>query len=77
LEPGEIDVLQRQLEQILGYVEELRSVDVEGVEPMAHPLARENVLRADEPVSGLDHETAMELAPEVRDGQFSVPSILE
>ena len=36
-----------QLTAILGYVAQLKSVQVDGVEPMAHPLPLKNVLRED------------------------------
>lgn len=69
--------LQGQLEGILGYVEELRQVDVSGVEPMTHAIPVRTVLRSDEVRPGLDHETAMTNAPESRLGQFLVPPIIE
>lgn len=69
--------LQGQLEHILQYVEELRNVDVSGVEPMAHATDATNVFRADEPRPCLDHDAAMANAPESRLGQFVVPPIIE
>lgn len=68
---------QRQLEQILGYVDELKAVDVSGVEPMAHPIPLSNVLRRDERREGLLREEALANAPSVRNQQFVVPKIME
>jgi len=69
--------LQGQLEGILGYVEELKQVDVSGVEPMTHAIPVRNVFRADEVRPGLAHDVVMDNAPEARQGQFVVPVIIE
>lgn len=69
--------LQEQLEGILGYVEELKKVDVSGVEPMTHAIPVRNVFRPDEIKPCLSHEDAMDNAPEARQGQYVVPAIIE
>ena len=69
--------LQGQLEGILGYVEELKQVDVSGVEPMTHAIPVCNVFRADKVAACLDHDAVMGNAPEARQGQFVVPVIIE
>ncbi len=74
---AELAKLQGQLEHILRYVEELKKVDVAGVEPMASSLSETNVLRSDEVRPTLGHEAAMGNAPAHRRGQFLVPAILE
>jgi len=40
---------QHQLDAILGYMKQLDEADTSGVEPMAHVLGIENVMREDEP----------------------------
>ena len=77
LTPEEQALYQRQLEQILGYVDELKAVDVSGVEPMSHPIPLSNVLRGDEQREGLAREEALANAPSVRNQQFVVPKIME
>ncbi|MDD4736332.1 MAG: Asp-tRNA(Asn)/Glu-tRNA(Gln) amidotransferase subunit GatC [Kiritimatiellae bacterium] len=77
LTPEERTLYQRQLDQILGYVDELKAVDVEGVEPMAHPMPRTNVLRRDECGTRGDREAVLANAPSVRHHQFVVPKIVE
>lgn len=69
--------LQAQLENILGYVEELKKVNVEGVEPMTHAIPVRNVFRPDEVRPCLDHDAVLGNAPEARQGQFVVPKIIE
>lgn len=73
----ECRIYQEQLDDILEYVQTLNEVDVEGVEPMAHPLPRTNVLRSDTPAPGLDREQVLANAPQARNQQFVVPLIVE
>ena len=68
---------QRQLDDILAHVNELKSVDVSGVEPTAHAIPVTNVFRADEPRPGIAHDAALNNAPNQKAGQFFVPKIIE
>ncbi len=65
-----------QLAAVLDYAAELAELDVEGLEPMAHPLPLRNVLRSDEPRPPLRRDEVLEQAPAVEDGCFCVPRIL-
>lgn len=69
--------LQQDLSQILRAFEGLRQVPTEGVEPTAHLVPLQNVLRADEVRPSLPREQVLANAPETRDGFFRVPRILE
>ncbi len=73
----ETALFQGQLNQVLEYVEQLKELDVTGVEPTAHAMSLVNVLRADEPAPGLDHDTVVDNFPAVRDGQVVVPKIID
>ncbi len=77
LADGEVARLQPQLEQIVGYVQQLGELNVEGIEPTAHAIPVQNVFRADEVRPCLDHDAAMQNAPLAREGQFIVPKIIE
>ncbi len=77
LTPEEVTTFQRQLSQIVAYVQAIRSVDVEGVAPACHAHPVENVFRADEPVASLPIERVLGHAPARRDGLFIVPKIVE
>lgn len=68
---------EQQLGAILGYIEQLRELDVAGAEPMAHAGGFTNVFRADEPRPGLSNEDALRNAPEKAGPYFVVPRILE
>ena len=66
-----------QLTAILGYVAQLKSVDVTGVEPMAHPLPLKNVLREDVVMPSLPVEKVLANAP-AKDGEYcAVPKVLD
>ncbi len=53
LVPEEIEVVTRQLNDILAYVEKLQELDTEGVEPLAHVIPVFNVFREDAVSAGL------------------------
>ena len=77
LSPEEEQRLGAQLGNILGYVEQLRAVDVTGVEPLSHAFPLANVTRPDEPGTCLAHEAALHNAPAAANGLFLVPKIVE
>jgi aspartyl-tRNA(Asn)/glutamyl-tRNA(Gln) amidotransferase subunit C len=77
LTPEEEKKLGAQLGNIIGFVEQLKSVDVSHVEPTAHAVPTVNVTRADEMRPSLPHEEAMRNAPKQAGGLFIVPKIVE
>ena len=77
LDADEKQRMRSQLDAILGYVEQLRRVDTDGVEPTAHVLPLVNVLREDEVRPSYPVEAMLANAPDAQDGQFRVPRILE
>jgi aspartyl-tRNA(Asn)/glutamyl-tRNA(Gln) amidotransferase subunit C len=66
-----------QLTGILGYVAQLKSVDVTGAEPMAHPLPLMNVLREDVVKPSLTTEQVLANAPAKEGPYFAVPKVLD
>lgn len=77
LDDAELDEMARQLGRILGYMEKLRELDTEGVEPTAHVLPLRNVWREDVPGETLSPDEALANAPERQDNCFKVPKIVE
>jgi aspartyl-tRNA(Asn)/glutamyl-tRNA(Gln) amidotransferase subunit C len=66
-----------QLNDIFKLIEQLQSVDTNGIEPMAHPLGGSQRLRADHALA-TDHRTEyMKNAPAHQDGLFLVPKVIE
>lgn len=77
LNDDEVETFQGQLEQIVGYVEKIASLDVAGIEPTSHAHPLSNIFRTDEVKAGLDQETVLLNAPERVEGHFRVPKIVE
>ncbi len=74
-EEGELARLQAELGTIIDYVRQLAELDLSGLEVTSHAVALKNVLRADEPWTGLSHDDAMVNGPDIERGQFVVPRI--
>jgi aspartyl-tRNA(Asn)/glutamyl-tRNA(Gln) amidotransferase subunit C len=77
LAADEKERMRSQLDAILGYIEQLRRVDVTGVEPTAHVLPLVNVMRDDEVRPSYPAEAMLQNAPDAHEEQFRVPRILE
>lgn len=69
--------LTAQLNDIMGFFEELSAADTTGVEPTAHAIALQNVLRADEVTPSLAVEDALRNAPQREGDTFRVPRVVE
>jgi aspartyl-tRNA(Asn)/glutamyl-tRNA(Gln) amidotransferase subunit C len=76
LEPAEIELFTRQLNDILDYVAKLQELDTEGVPPLAHVIPVFNVFREDEIKPGLDRDQALDNAPAEEEGAFLVPRVI-
>ena len=77
LTDGEKAVFQPQLESIVGYVEKISEVDVEGVEPMMHGRPLVNAFREDVVRPSLPAEVALGNAPQRVGDEFLLPKIVE
>ncbi len=69
----EVERLGAQLNAILEAVGKVAELDLEGVEPTAHPLELVNVWAEDEPRPSLPVEEALANAPDSEAGFFRVP----
>ena len=77
LSADELAVITPQLQAIVAYVDQLRQVNTEGVEPLAHALPIHNVFREDEPRPSLPVEAALANAPDRRGDFYGVPAVLD
>ena len=77
LTPEEREAMRADLNSILGYFEQLRAVDTDGVEEMQRPVDLVNVLREDVPGERFGPEVVAALAPEMQDGFVRVPRTVE
>lgn len=77
----ELKVFEAQVADILKFVDELKKVDVSGVEPTSHPLALINVFREDKVGAHghapLRHDEFLKQAPASRGPFFEVPPIID
>lgn len=77
LTPEEAKKFGGQLGNVLGYIEKLKELDVNGIEPTAHAFPLTNVTRPDEVRPSMAHEDALRNAPSQANGLFMVPKIVE
>jgi len=73
----ETELFQKQLDDVLAYAEQLKTVDVSGVEAAAHAVPLFNVFREDEPHDWFSAEEALRNAPRQANGLFLVPKVIE
>lgn len=73
----EIDGYAAELSGILDVVDELSSVDVTGVEPLAHPTDMVQRLRPDEVTEHDQRDRLLAAAPQAERGLFLVPKVIE
>ncbi|MDZ7896262.1 MAG: Asp-tRNA(Asn)/Glu-tRNA(Gln) amidotransferase subunit GatC [Sphingobium sp.] len=74
---AEAEALLPELNNILGWVEQLGEVDVTGVEPMASVIANHLRLRTDEVTDGNVRDKVLANAPAAEHGFFAVPKVIE
>ncbi|MBK5230023.1 MAG: Asp-tRNA(Asn)/Glu-tRNA(Gln) amidotransferase subunit GatC, partial [Thermoleophilia bacterium] len=74
LTEDEQERMLRELDAVLGYIEHIEELNLDGVEPTSHVVDLVNSLRPDEIRESLTHEQALANAPETADGGFAVPS---
>ncbi|NIP92135.1 MAG: Asp-tRNA(Asn)/Glu-tRNA(Gln) amidotransferase subunit GatC [Akkermansiaceae bacterium] len=77
LSEDEKERFQQQLVSILAFVETLSGIDVEGVEPTAHPAPVLDCFREDAAVQGLEREDFLRNAPDSALEQIRVPKVVE
>ncbi len=77
LPEADLAVMAKQLTDILGYVDQLKELNTDGVEPMAHPLPVQNVFRPDELRPSLPVDAALANAPARSGDFFAVPAVLD
>jgi aspartyl-tRNA(Asn)/glutamyl-tRNA(Gln) amidotransferase subunit C len=74
---AEVAALAPELSNILGWVEQLQEVDVEGVQPMTAVIPNTLRLRDDEVTDGGIRDAVLKNAPAAEHGFFVVPKVIE
>ncbi|MEL6566395.1 MAG: Asp-tRNA(Asn)/Glu-tRNA(Gln) amidotransferase subunit GatC [Pseudomonadota bacterium] len=75
--PEQLPALAAEFNTILGFIEQLGEVDVEGVEPMTSVTPQRLKRRADVVTDGSQQPAVLANAPDGREGFFAVPKVVE
>ncbi|UWR34357.1 Asp-tRNA(Asn)/Glu-tRNA(Gln) amidotransferase subunit GatC [Sulfitobacter sp. W027] len=77
VEPNALPALAEEFNNILGFIEQLSEVDVEGVEPMTSVTPQRLKRREDVVTDGDQQDAVLKNAPDAREGFFAVPKVVE
>lgn len=77
VEEDQLPALAGEFSAILGFIEQLNEVDVEGVEPMVSVSPMRLKRREDVVTDGNQQEKVLSNAPDAREGFFAVPKVVE
>jgi len=77
LDKNELEQFKDEFNKIVAYIEQLSSVDIEGLEPTSQVTGLLNVTREDEIIEYNEQpKDLLENAPDQLDGQFKVKRVL-
>lgn len=77
VEDADLPALAQEFNAILGFIEQLEEVDVDGVEPMVSVTPQRLKRRADVVTDGNQQAKVLANAPDAREGFFAVPKVVE
>ena len=77
VEEEALPALAEEFNAILGFIEQLNEVDVEGVEPMSSVTSQRLKRRSDIITDGGQQAQVLINAPDSREGFFAVPKVVE
>ncbi|MEO0372407.1 MAG: Asp-tRNA(Asn)/Glu-tRNA(Gln) amidotransferase subunit GatC [Pseudomonadota bacterium] len=77
VDEADLPVLAEEFNTILGFIEQLGEVDIEGVEPMTSVTPQRLKRREDVVSDGDQQGKVLKNAPDAREGFFAVPKVVE
>ena len=77
VDEADLPALVQEFTNILGFIEQLNEVDVEGVEPMVSVTSQHLLRRKDIVNDGNQQAAVLANAPDAREGFFAVPMVVE
>ncbi len=77
LKPEEKEKAKKDLGNILSYIDIMKDLNTDGIEPMSHAFQMKNVFREDEVTNEDNHEELLKNAPKQKDGCFMVPKTVD
>jgi aspartyl-tRNA(Asn)/glutamyl-tRNA(Gln) amidotransferase subunit C len=76
LDDAECDALTLDIQNIMGLIEQLATVNVDGVAPMMTPLSEIQTFLPDQVTEGDQQAAVVANAPQARHGFFVVPKVV-
>ena len=77
VEDDALPALAEEFNTILGFIEQLNEVDIEGVDPMTSVTPQRLKRRVDQITDGDKQSMVLSNAPDAREGFFAVPKVVE
>jgi aspartyl-tRNA(Asn)/glutamyl-tRNA(Gln) amidotransferase subunit C len=77
VEDDDLPALAGEFNTILGFIEQLNEVDVDGIEPMTSVTPMRLKRREDVVTDGDMQDRILKNAPDAREGFFAVPKVVE
>ncbi len=77
VEPAALPALAGEFNTILGFIEQLNEVDIDGIEPMTSVTPQVLKRREDVVTDGDQQARVLSNAPDAREGFFAVPKVVE
>jgi aspartyl-tRNA(Asn)/glutamyl-tRNA(Gln) amidotransferase subunit C len=77
VDEDDLPALAQEFNAILGFIEQLQEVDVDGVEPMTSVTPMRLKRRDDTVTEGGMADSVLSNAPDAREGFFAVPKVVE
>lgn len=77
VEDDALPALAQEFNNILGFIEQLNEVDIEGVEPMTSVTPMRLKRREDKVTDGDQQGSVLKNAPDAREGFFAVPKVVD
>ena len=74
--PEKMDKLVQDMQDLVGFVEQLNALDTTGTTPLMHMGDAYNVLRADEVGGSISNQEALSNAPDAGAPYFKVPKVI-
>jgi aspartyl-tRNA(Asn)/glutamyl-tRNA(Gln) amidotransferase subunit C len=77
LEGSELEKMAHDFNEILGFVAQIQSANIDGAPAIDHPLGLTNTSRSDNPEASINQDAIRAFAPKFEAGFFVVPRVIE
>jgi aspartyl-tRNA(Asn)/glutamyl-tRNA(Gln) amidotransferase subunit C len=77
IDDSSMEEISRQLDNIMGLIDQLEQADTAGIEPLSHPQDPVLRLREDQVIDGDRRDDFMALTTHNQEGLYLVPKVIE